>query len=143
MAGHVTELVADSWIAKPCGRSSRRTRRSTPPALPSAAAGSTSTTGRAEATTARAMAARRRRGSSHLRAGVEAQAHLRLEHLEGVRVDRLDLLRDSGREPDVVAIVDAARDDREKHAVLVVHVAEAAVDPGRARERVPLPEHDL
>src|SRR5574338_928558 len=35
MEGHVTEFVADSWIAKPCGRSSRSTGRSTPPGLPS------------------------------------------------------------------------------------------------------------
>src|SRR6185295_13503812 len=39
MAGQVTELVADSWIEKPCGRSSRSTARSTPPGLPSRAAG--------------------------------------------------------------------------------------------------------
>src|SRR6185503_4432967 len=38
MAGHVTELVADSWMAKPWGRSSRSTGLSTPPGLPAEAA---------------------------------------------------------------------------------------------------------
>jgi len=38
MAGHVTEFVADSWMAKPWGRSSRSTGLSTPPGLPAEAA---------------------------------------------------------------------------------------------------------
>src|SRR5215813_3086304 len=143
MAGHVTELVADSWIAKPCGRSSRSTRRSTPPGLPSAAAGTGWSVRSTHAQAARTRARTALMLTSHLGPGVEAEAHLRLEHLEGMRVDRLDLLRHGRREPDVVAVVDAASDDREEHAVLVVHVAEAAIDPGRAREGVPLPEHDL
>src|SRR5262245_23669753 len=143
MAGHVTELVADSWIAKPCGRSSRSTRRSTPPALPSAAAGAGRSAGSGHAQTARTRAMTPLMLASHLGPGVEAEAHLRLEDLEGPGVDRLDLFRDGRRKPDVVAVVDAAGDDREEHAVLVVHIAEAAVDPGRTRERVPLPEHDL
>ena len=39
MAGHVTELVAVSWIEKPCGRSSRSTMRRMPPGLPSRTTG--------------------------------------------------------------------------------------------------------
>src|SRR5215468_3240937 len=143
MAGHVTELVADSWIAKPCGRSSRSTRRSTPPALPSAAAGIGRSDGSTHAQTARTRVRTPLTLASHLGPGIEAEAHLRLEHLEGLGIDRLDLFRDGRREPDVVAVVDAAGDDGEEHAVLVGHVAEAAGGAGRARERVPLPEHDL
>src|SRR6266446_8268313 len=50
MAGQVTELVALSWIAKPCGRSSRSTGRRTPPGLPSRTAGACATAGTAAAT---------------------------------------------------------------------------------------------
>jgi len=32
MAGHMVEIVGLSWIAKPCGRSSRNRRFSQPPA---------------------------------------------------------------------------------------------------------------
>src|SRR5437867_3274067 len=131
-------------MAKPWGRSSRSTRRSTPPGFPSAGAGAWAKTG---AATARTAARRTPRPSfpriSDLRPRVEAQAHLGLEDLQRLRIHRLDLLGDGRGQADVVAVVDAARDHGEEHAVLGVDVPEAAVHPGRAGEGVPLAEDDL
>src|SRR6267378_2266088 len=100
-------------MAKPCGRSSRSTRRSTPPDLPSPAAGAWANAGAARARMARAMPSRGLARMSDLRARVEAQSHLGLEDLERVGIDGLDLLRDGRGQADIVAVVDAARDDGE------------------------------
>src|SRR5258705_13659300 len=126
-------------MAKPWGRSSRSTRRSPPPGFPSPGPGAWATAEAATArTTARNAPSPSRPRISDLRPRVEAQAHLGLEDLEGLGIHGLDLLGDGGGGADVVAVVDAARDYGEEHAVLGVHVPEAAVDPGRAREGVPL-----
>src|SRR4030095_10853186 len=131
-------------MAKPWGRSSRSTRRSTPPGFPSAGAGPWEKAGAATArTTARSAPSPSLTRISDLRPRVEAQAHLGLEDLERLGIHGLDLLGDGGGQADVVAVVDAARDHGEEHAVLGVHVPEAAVHPGRAGEGVPLAEDDL